>query len=56
MTDGAYFGVLLDSPASRVWEVVRDFNSYPVRVNGVTDSHIKDGLPGTAAGGVRDSP
>ena len=37
-----------------MWDTVRDFNSYPVWVDGVTESHIEEGLPGTTVGAVRD--
>jgi hypothetical protein len=50
----AYFSVVLDCPPEEVWEVVRDFNSYPTWVNGVSESHIEDGPPGTAVGAVRN--
>jgi len=40
--------------ADRVWDVVRDFNSYPIWVNGVEESHIEDGQPGTAVGVIRN--
>jgi hypothetical protein len=43
-----------DSAADRVWAVVRDFNSYPIWVNGVDESRVEDGLPGTAVGAVRN--
>jgi hypothetical protein len=46
--------VVLDRSAPEVWDIVRDFNSYPIWVNGVEDSHIEGDLPGTAVGGVRD--
>lgn len=42
-----------DWPADRAWDVVRDFNSYPIWVNGVEESHVEEGLPGTAVGAVR---
>jgi Polyketide cyclase / dehydrase and lipid transport len=52
--DRSSASTVLDHPVDRVWQVVRDFNSYPVWVNGVDESHIEDGLPGTAAGCIRN--
>jgi hypothetical protein len=54
MTDTAYYSVILDRPAADVWDIVRDFNSYPTWVDGVDESHIEEGLSGTAVGGVRN--
>lgn len=54
MTDTAYYSVIVDRPAADVWDLVRDFNSYPIWVDGVEESHIEDDLPGTAVGAVRD--
>jgi hypothetical protein len=54
MTTTAYCSAVLDHPADEVWEIVRDFNSYSVWVNGVSESHIEDGLTGTAVGAVRN--
>ena len=50
----AYYSVVLDRSANELWNVVRDFNNYPTYVNGVTESRIEDGLPGTAVGSIRD--
>jgi hypothetical protein len=54
MSHTAYYSETLDRPAPMVWDVVRDFNSYPAWVNGVEDSHIEDDLSGTAVGAVRN--
>jgi hypothetical protein len=54
MSHRAYYSQTLDRPAPVVWEVVRDFNSYPIWVNGVEDSHIEGDLSGTAVGAVRN--
>jgi hypothetical protein len=48
------FSTVLEKPVGRVWATVRDFNSYPVWVDGVTESRIEDDLPGTTVGAVRD--
>src|SRR5579859_3325336 len=39
--------------ADQVWAVIRDFNSYPVWVASVTESHIEDGKSGDAVGAIR---
>ncbi|MBV9845496.1 MAG: SRPBCC family protein [Kutzneria sp.] len=54
MSHSAYYSAVLDRPAREVWNVVRDFNSYPIWVNGVDDSHIEDDLSGTTVGCVRN--
>ena len=54
MSQTAYYNVIVDRPAADVWDVVRDFNSYPIWVNGVDESHIEDDLSGTAVGAVRN--
>jgi len=53
MSHTAYYSVVLDRSGPEVWDVVRDFNSYPIWVNGVEDSHIEANLSGTAVGAVR---
>jgi len=45
MNNSAYYSVVLDQPAQEVWDTVRDFNSYPIWVNRVEESHIEDDLP-----------
>lgn len=55
MNYSAYHSTVLEEwPAGHVWDVVRDFNSYPIWVNGVEESHIEGDLPGTAVGVVRN--
>ncbi len=54
MSRTASYSVVLDHPATEVWATVRNFNSYPIWVNGVEESHIEDDLSGTAVGGVRN--
>ena len=50
----SYYSVVLEPPAREVWDIVRDFNSYPLWVDGVEDSHIEKNLSGTTVGGVRN--
>ncbi len=52
MSQTACYSVIVDRPAADVWDVVRDFNSYPIWVNGVDESHIEEDLSGTAVGAV----
>jgi hypothetical protein len=54
MTEHSSHSIVIESPRTRVWSTVRDFNSYPTWVDGVTDSHIDDDLTGTTVGAVRD--
>ena len=50
MNSQTSFSTVLEKPIGRVWDTVRDFNSYPVWVDGVTHSHIEGDLPGTTIG------
>lgn len=52
--DDSYYSLILDRSATEVWDTVRQFNSYPIWVNGVDDSHIEDGLSGTTVGAIRN--
>jgi hypothetical protein len=54
MTEHTSHSIVLAAPVADVWKTVRDFNGYPTWVDGVTDSHIDDDLPGTTVGAVRD--
>jgi len=47
------YSSVFDHTADRVWAVIRDFNSYPVWVASVTESHIEDGKAGDAVGAIR---
>jgi hypothetical protein len=49
----AYFSTVLDHPAEKVWSLIRDFNNYPVYIDGVTESVIEDGKRGDEVGAVR---
>ena len=50
----AYYSTLFTQPADTVWSVIRDFNNYPVWVDGAGESVIEDGRSGDAVGCVRD--
>src|SRR5690554_3124128 len=49
----AYFSTVLDHPVDKVWSLLRDFNNYPVYIEGVTESVIEDGKSGDEVGAVR---
>ena len=34
----AYYSTVLDRPAQDVWEIIRDFNNYPVWVGGTGET------------------
>ena len=50
----AYYSTVLDRPAQDVWEIIRDFNNYPVWVGGAGESRIEDGKSGTTVGAIRN--
>jgi hypothetical protein len=55
MSNSVFHSTVMEGwSAAHVWAVVRDFNSYPIWVNGVDESHIEGDLPGTAVGVVRN--
>ncbi len=49
-----YYSTVLEQTAGQVWAVIRDFNSYPVWVASVTESHIEDGKSGDTVGAIRN--
>jgi Polyketide cyclase / dehydrase and lipid transport len=49
----AYYSTVFEQPAPQVWKIVRDFNNYPVWVDGAGESRIEDGKTGDAVGAVR---
>ena len=50
----SYYSTIFAQPADAVWSVIRDFNNYPVWVDGAGDSVIEDGKTGEAVGAVRN--
>jgi polyketide cyclase/dehydrase/lipid transport protein len=50
----SYYSTVFDQSADDVWRVIRDFNNYPVWVDGASESEIEDGKPGDAVGAVRN--
>ena len=49
----AYYSTIFAQPADAVWSVIRDFNNYPVWVDGAGESEIEEGKAGDAVGAVR---
>lgn len=49
----ACYSTVLDYPVESVWSLLRDFNNYPVYIDGVTASMIEDGKRGDEVGAVR---
>ena len=49
----AYYSTVFDAPAADVWQIVRNFNNYPVWVDGAGESEIEDGKSGDTVGAIR---
>ncbi len=49
----AYYSAVLDHSIDKVWAMIRDFNNYPVYIDGVTESEIEDDKRGDEVGAVR---
>jgi Polyketide cyclase / dehydrase and lipid transport len=49
----SYFSTVFVQSADTVWSIVRDFNSYPVWVDGAGASEIEGGKSGDTVGAVR---
>ena len=49
----SYYSTIFTQSADTVWSVVRDFNAYPVWVDGAGASEIENGKSGDAVGAVR---
>lgn len=50
----AYYSTVFTQSADDIWNVIRDFNNYPVWVDGAGESRIEDGRSGDTVGAVRD--
>ena len=48
-----YRSTVLNHSADAVWAVIRDFNSYPAYIDGVTESYLEDNKAGDEVGCVR---
>ena len=49
-----YVSSVIDAPAQKVWDRIRDFNGLPRWVPAVRDSRIENGEPADRVGCVRD--
>ena len=49
----SYYSTIFAQPADAVWSIVRDFNAYPVWVDGAGSSEIEGGKSGETVGAVR---
>jgi hypothetical protein len=49
----AYYSSVCDQPAAEAWRLVRNFNNYPLYIEGVTESVIEDRRRGDEVGAVR---
>lgn len=47
------YSTVIDHRLDKTWALLRDFNNYPVYIEGVTDSVIEDARPGDEVGAVR---
>ena len=50
----AYYSTVFEQPAAEVWKIVRDFNNYPIWVDGAGESRIEDGKSGDTVGAIRN--
>ena len=50
----SYYSTIFEQPADEVWNIIRDFNSYPVWVDGAGESEIEAGKSGDSVGAVRN--
>jgi Polyketide cyclase / dehydrase and lipid transport len=50
----AYYSTVFTQSADDLWSVIRDFNNYPVWVDGAGVSEIEDGRSGDTVGAIRN--
>jgi Polyketide cyclase / dehydrase and lipid transport len=50
----SYYSTVFDWSADAVWRVIRDFNNYPVWVDGAGQSQIEGGKTGESVGAIRN--
>jgi len=48
------YSTVFEQTADQVWAVIRNFNSYPVWVESVSESHIEEGKSGDTVGAIRN--
>ena len=50
----SYYSTIFDKSADDIWQVIRDFNNYPVWVDGAEESEIEAGKSGDSVSAVRN--
>jgi len=50
----SYYSTVFEQSADQVWRVIRDFNNYPVWVDGAGESEIEEGRSSDAVGAIRN--
>ena len=50
----SYYSTIVEQPADEVWNIIRNFNNYPVWVDGAGASEIEAGKSGDSVGAVRN--
>jgi polyketide cyclase/dehydrase/lipid transport protein len=50
----SYYSTIFERPADEVWGAIRNFNNYPVWVDGAGESEIEAGKSGDSVGAVRN--
>ena len=50
----SYYSTIFEQPANEVWNIIRNFNNYPVWVDGAGASEIEAGKSGDSVGAVRN--
>jgi hypothetical protein len=50
----SYYSTIFEQSADDVWNVIRDFNNYPIWVDGAGESEIEAGRAGDSVGAVRN--
>jgi hypothetical protein len=52
----SYYSTIFNQSADDVWNVIRDFNNYPVWVDGAGESQIEAGRPGDSYAFAGEAP
>ncbi len=50
----SYYSTVFEQSADAVWRMIRDFNNYPVWVDGAGTSQIEGGRSGDSVGAIRN--
>lgn len=50
----SYYSTIFEQSADDIWNVIRDFNNYPVWVNGAGESKIEAGKSGDSVSAIRN--